>query len=186
MIKREFRKKFEEERNAMPLEEIDNKSKSIVKILLGTKEYKKAKRIFTFVNANSEPVTIPLIEQAWKDGKVVAVPKMTGKPHEMVFVEIKSMEELKPNKYGIREPELIEGKVVLSDKDTIMIVPALAIDKEGYRLGYGGGYYDKYISENDSMANIGIAFNWQIVNKVPVNENDMKLDMVVTEEGRVK
>ena len=186
MIKKELRKKFAEERNAMPLEEIDNKSNSIVKILLGTEEYKKAKRIFTFVNANSEPITIPLIEQAWKDGKMVAVPKMTGKPHEMVFVEIKSMEELEPNKYGIREPKLTEGKVVLSDKDTIMIVPALAIDKEGYRLGYGGGYYDKYISENDSMANIGIAFSRQVIEKVPISENDMKLDMVITEKGRIK
>ena len=82
---------------------------------------------------------------------------------------------------GIFEPELNFSKVLKPDLRTVMIVPALVFDRNGYRLGYGGGFYDKYMSENKKSFNIGFAFDFQIVDKVIYDEYDIPVDAVLSE-----
>lgn len=143
--------------------------------------YLNAHKIFTFVSYGSEINTCNIIRKAFEDKKIVAVPYMTGKPHDMVFLRINSFDELKPNKIGISEPEYNVENIVSSDKNTLVIVPGLAFDSEFYRIGYGGGYYDKYLSENEYAAAAGICFEEQITDRVPKDEYDVKMDLIVTD-----
>lgn len=175
MDKKEIRKRFKEIRK--------NLRGSISSEFFKTDLYKKADTIFSFVSYGTEIGTIELINQALSDGKTVAVPYMTGKPHEMVFIKINAIEELKPNKIGILEPEYKVENIIKSDKNTVIIVPGLAFDKEFYRVGYGGGYYDKYIDENEYMSTVGVCFEEQITDIVPREEMDRAVDIIVTDKG---
>ncbi len=174
MDKKEIRIKFKEIRKKL--------RGNITSEFLKTDIYLKAKTIFIFVSYGSEIGTVELINKALNDGKIVAVPYMTGKPHEMVFIEIKSIEELKPNKIGILEPEYKAENIIKSDKNTVIIVPGLAFDKDFYRIGYGGGYYDKYIDENEYMLTVGACFEEQITDVVPRDEMDRTIDIIVTDK----
>lgn len=172
MNKKEFRKKYKEIRK--------NLSGSITEKFFYEETYIKSKAVFTFVNYDSEINTTNLINKALSDNKIVAVPYMTGKAHEMVFIRIKSINELKPNKIGILEPEYNIDNVIKSDKYTLIIVPGLVFDNDFYRIGYGGGFYDKYIDQNEYMATVGVCFDEQIIENVPRDKYDRAVDIIVT------
>lgn len=176
--KKEIRRKFKEIRK--------NLRGNITSDFFKTDLYKKAESIFTFVSYGSEINTYELISNALSDGKKVAVPYMTDKAHEMVFIRINSIEELKVNKIGIPEPEFNKDNIIKSDINTLIIVPGLAFDKEFYRIGYGGGYYDKYLNENECMAAIGVCFEKQITSFVPREETDRRTDVIVTESRIIR
>lgn len=173
MDKKEIRKKYREIRK--------NLEGHITEDFFETDMYIKADKIFTFVSYGSEIDTYAIINKALKDNKIVAVPYMTGNPHEMVFLKINSLDELKSNKIGIPEPEYKNENIVLSDKGTLIIVPGLAFDREFYRIGYGGGYYDKYLSENEYAVSAGVCYEKQITDLVPRDEYDIKIDVIVTD-----
>lgn len=182
MDKKQLRKKFRQLRkDGFSIE----KSKIIEQKILNSNEYKVCKSVFVYVSYNTEVDTLEIINSALRDKKTVAVPVMTEIPHTMVFVKIDSMDCLEKNSFGILEPRLEAGKIVKADNNTMVVVPALAFDRCGYRLGYGGGYYDKYLSENETMCNIGIGFSCQLVDRLEINEYDVKLDKIITEEEYV-
>lgn len=182
MDKKEMRKIYLKKRNSLSEEEIFEKSKKMCDIFFTADFYKRAEKVFTYINYKSEFNSSIIIERALSDGKTVCVPVMSKeKAAEMFFVEINNLDTLSLNSYGIYEPELDFSKVLKPDLKTIMIVPGLAFDKKGYRLGYGGGYYDKYIRENKDSFNIGFAFEFQLVEEVVHNEYDVSIDMIFTE-----
>ena len=114
-----------------------------------------------------------------EDGKKLLVPLVKGS--EMIAVEVKGIEDLEKNKMGILEPK--SGEEV-KDVD-LTITPGLAFDKEGYRLGYGGGYYDKFFAKVDTIK-MGIGYSDQMVEKVIHEDYDKKLDYLLTDNGLVK
>ncbi|MGN1318761.1 MAG: 5-formyltetrahydrofolate cyclo-ligase [Lachnospirales bacterium] len=181
-MKKELRKKYKALRDKYNSME---KSEIVANKFLSSSYYKDCKSVFTFLSFGSEIDTYKIVKKALEDEKMVALPYMTGKPHEMVFIKINSLYELKKNKIGILEPYYNEENIVKSDKDTIIIVPGLVFDLEGYRIGYGGGYYDKYLSENSYMLSVGLAFDFQLVDAIAFDEYDVKTDVVIT-DGRVK
>lgn len=175
----------------MDKDEIRQKFKAIRKGLAGEitykfydmPEYKKAKKIFCFYSFGSEIDTVKLIKSALADGKSVALPCVREKQSSMVFITIDSLDGLKKDRYGIPSPEYDENKIVLSDSNTLIAVPGLAFDDDFYRIGYGGGYYDKYLGENTYMSAVGICFEKQLTHRLPRDEHDMTVDMIVTEKG---
>lgn len=175
MDKSEIRKRFKEIRK--------NLKGNISRNFFKTELYKNAEGVFTFVSFGSEIGTYELINKALEEDKCVAVPYMTGEPHEMVFIKINSIDELMPNKIGILEPVYNEENIVKSDKKTLIIVPGLAFDKEFYRIGYGGGYYDKYLSENEYMSAVGVCFEEQLTDVVPREDTDRTVNIIVTDKA---
>ena len=175
MNKKDIRKKYREVRKGL--------KGSVCSLFYESDIYANAKYIFTFVSYGSEINTYELIERAINDNKTVAVPYMTGEAHSMVFIEINSLNELKPNKIGIYEPEYREENIVMSDKNTVIIVPGLAFDKKFARIGYGGGYYDKYLSENVYNKAVGVCFEEQICDSLPEDKYDVKVDVIVTDKN---
>lgn len=177
MDKKELRKKFRESRdNILNREEL---SKKIAKNLFDFYEYQKAKSLFIFVSFRSEVNTEEIIEKSLADGKIVAIPKIYG--NKMKAIRIKSLNGLERNPMGILEPKDDEEYY----KIDLSLTPGLAFSKDGYRLGYGGGYYDRFFAKY-STKKVGLAFYDQLTDKIPKEEFDQKLDYLVTEKGIIE
>lgn len=183
-MKKELRKEFRTLRNIYSGK--DKASRACEERFLNSEEYQRCKALFIFLSFGSEIETRDIIDRALEDKKLVALPYMTGKPHEMLFLKIQSLKDLVKNSTGIYEPVFKEENTVVSDKDTIIVVPGLAFDKNGYRIGYGGGYYDKYMSENEYMKAIGLCFDFQITDSIPTDEYDVKSDIIITDRRVIK
>ena len=122
---------------------------------------------------------MPILEKFEKIKYVISLPKIS-KNHSMNFFTWSINSPLSINKYGIPEP--VTNKIVYPD---ILLVPLVAYDKNSNRIGYGGGFYDRYIKKikkNKKILTIGIAFSYQRVEKIPIEKNDIKLDFIITEK----
>ena len=118
-----------------------------------------------------------LIEEAWKAGKEVAVPKVDGK--DMIFYKLTDFSQLEPGYFGIPEPA--RGEIV-EWEDALMIMPGVAFDKNNHRVGYGGGFYDRYLEKHPDLKRIAAAFEFQILSEVPTEPTDISPEIVVTEK----
>ncbi|MDO5715364.1 MAG: 5-formyltetrahydrofolate cyclo-ligase [Tissierellia bacterium] len=174
-MKREFREQFMGKRKSLSPEIRREKDQLIFQRLIDSFLYQENKNIFIFVSSFDEVNTHPMIEQALKDGKKVSVPKVMGK--EMVAIEIKSLSELSPGTMGILEPTNEQEM----EKIDLCVTPGLAFDKKGYRIGYGGGYYDKFIGKHQEMITLGIGYDLQWTEEVPHEAYDRPLDYFLSE-----
>lgn len=177
MDKKELRKKYTKVR--AEVEDKEGKDKLIRKNLRELDIYKKAKSVFVFISYRSEVDTRGIIEDILADGKKLLVPLVKGS--EMIAVEVKGIDDLEPNKMGILEPK--SGDEV-TDVD-LTITPGLAFDKDGYRLGYGGGYYDKFFAKVDTIR-MGIGYSDQYVESLVHEDYDKPLEYLLTEEGLIE
>ena len=176
--KKVLRRKLKEIRNSIPEELRKNYSAKILLNLDKIDEYKAAENVLLFANAGSEVYTDDIFLSCIQNGKSVFYPKVVGE--DMVFVKVSDLNELIPAYRGIREPsETLTGPDTLSD--AVVICPGLGFTKCGERIGYGGGFYDRFISKNPELYRIGVCFEAQICDHIPSEENDFKMNTVVTE-----
>ncbi|MBT2687131.1 5-formyltetrahydrofolate cyclo-ligase [Bacillus sp. ISL-47] len=141
----------------------------------------QAKTIGITVSNQPEADTWQIIKQAWDEGKKVAVPKCIPKTKEMVFRRLECFTDLESVYYGLWEPiEAVTEEVPGGEIDTV-IVPGLAYMKNGYRLGFGGGYYDRFL-EGYKGNKVSLAFAFQVINSLPVEEHDRPVEMIITDE----
>lgn len=156
----------------------------ILENFLNSDFYKNANSIFVTVSFNDEINTEKIIKQALKDGKSVYIPKTFSKDKKMVPVQIKDYPSgLKRNSYGILEPENIPDSVK-RDFDLIL-VPGLLFSKDGYRLGYGGGYYDRFLKDNPSVT-LALYRSNQLVDTLPHEVFDQKVDYLLSKDSILK
>lgn len=169
MIKTELRKKQKNIRNSL---NIDFLSEKIINNLFSIQEFVSAKNVFTYISFGSEINTSRILKLTTKN---IFVPKIIKDTMIMVKYD---KNYLTKNKYGILEP--INNIKILPAKNDVIIVPALACDKDFNRLGYGGGYYDRYLKNTNSV-NIVLLPNDLLVEQVPNNIHDQKVDIIITE-----
>jgi len=184
MDKNEMRKAFLKSRGMMPKEEREEKSRIITDKIISLDLYKKAEWIFCYIDMASEVVTTEFIKKAWKDGKKVAVP-IAKKDRFMYFVEIKSFDSMTRSKLGVMEPDIDSEFAVFPDDNTLMIVPGSMFDVNKNRCGYGGGYYDTYTEKYNVKNTVGICFDMQIAQSIPVERFDRKLSMIISEKREI-
>jgi 5-formyltetrahydrofolate cyclo-ligase len=186
MLKSDIRKTVKERKLKLTKEEQEKYSDIITNCLSELSEYRMAERIFCYVNFNQEVITLKLIEKALSDGIKVAVPKITNQ--EMHFYYISSIKELKPGFFGIPEPVTTTEAVPEPNKTNLFIVPGLAFDPGGNRIGYGKGYYDRYFKKykNCPMEKIGLAYEFQIFFSLPVQKQDVKMNQIITQNRIIK
>lgn len=165
-----------ERRNALGTAEIARRSKCVQESLLSSKEFKSAKTIGAYYALGSEVKTDMIIEEARSVGKKIALPRVEG--DSLTLYELSSAKYLVKGRLGIMEP-LPYRSVESVD---LLVVPGLAFDKHGFRLGYGKGYYDKYLAKNKT-ASIGLAYSFQLLDSLPKGLHDKKLDAIATEDG---
>lgn len=183
--KSEIRKYIKEKKQAMTYEAITVKSEMIKNSLINEQEYKSSENILIYVSYNQEVQTKAIITYSLNNGKNVYVPKVfTDKENDnrkyMEFVRIKSLDELAKGYMGILEPVSDESEAV----DTgLLVMPGLAFDENKNRIGYGGGFYDRYLSEHMSdFFKIALAFDYQIVDNIAAEEFDIKPDKIITDK----
>mgnify|MGYP006422528681 CR=1 FL=1 len=150
------------------------KDKNIFNNLIKNTRFKNAKDIFIFVNYKNEVNTKKIIKYCFKNNINIFVPKVVGK--EMEVRKIKSFDDLERSEMGILEPKEYCSEFESLD---LAIMPGLAFDKEKNRLGYGGGYYDKFLNKN-KIYKIAICYDFQVISFVPTNEYDIPVDMIIT------
>lgn len=160
----------------------DNANNEIYKVFVSS-EFIESKSLFlVYVSVNDEVDTLHIINYLLQKGKKVAVPKC-GRVGHMDFYFISSLDELSPSMYGIPEPEGEKSKKVDVVKDALCIVPGIAFDISGRRIGYGGGYYDRFIEKHSDMLTVGFCYDNLIYDNVPYEKHDRCVDYIITEKG---
>ncbi|MDX5473967.1 MAG: 5-formyltetrahydrofolate cyclo-ligase [Bacillaceae bacterium] len=153
--------------------------------LFQTKQWQEANTIGITVSRFPEVRTDEIIERAWSEGKKVVVPKCNPKSSTMDFYYIKSFQDLEIVYYGLREPIVNRTIYVPSSEIELIIVPGLIYDKKGYRIGFGGGYFDRYL-QNFQGRKISLAFSTQVIEKVPRESFDIPVEAIITNEGVIR
>ena len=179
-LKKEIRKSIIEKRNKIKNKDKTSMDKKIIESFKKEDSYKKARGIFIYIGFGSEINTKVIIEDALKKGKEVYVPKVKGK--EMLLIKIDSLENLVTSSYGILEP-IGDNNNFDVDKLDLLVMPGVAFDNSGNRIGYGGGYYDRFLEKNKTNAEkIALAYEFQILNSINNEKHDVNVDKIITEE----
>ena len=175
MDKQALRKEIREKKRAMTEAEIVEKSEKLGRLLVASEAYQKATTIYGYLPYNQEVRTVAMLRQALEDGKRVAVPKCYG--DEMRFIYLDDLSKVEKGYCGIPEP--IEDEPVADDKTALVLMPGLAFTKEGLRMGYGGGFYDKFLASEPDHPTLALCYDFQMVETIPTEEYDIPVDTVI-------
>ena len=190
--KQQLRKTILQFRDALTIAERREKSRRITSRVISCEEFQNADRYLMFSSFRSEVDTTELLRQALRTQKPVYLPRVSGK--EMRFYQVASIEELESGYQGILEPkENIQRKFVpLQDKKIFVLVPGAVFDREGGRIGYGGGFYDKFLNHlegeipHENLCKLAVAYECQIIEngKILKEFHDVSPDYIITEENK--
>lgn len=169
----------------MSADEYIRKSECIRLRLLKTAEFIKAETIAITISRQTEVQTRTIIETCWTLGKNVVVPKCNPEQKTMDFRGITSFDQLETVYLDLQEPNLLTTDSLNKIEIDLLIVPGVVFTKEGYRIGYGGGYYDRYL-EAYTGKTISIAFELQLVDQVPIENHDVPVGKIITEEREIQ
>ena len=175
MDKQSLRKSIIAKRLELTSEEVCAKSNKVCNKIINMPEYKASKVVYLYYPVNNELDTTAIMEDCMKSGKVMAFPKVED--GEINFYIASDLDDFKPGKYNIPEPKGSE----LAPEPDIIIVPGVAFSNDGMRVGYGGGFYDRFLS-NTSVHSIGACYSMQLLKYVPTMSHDQRLDEVVYDE----
>jgi 5-formyltetrahydrofolate cyclo-ligase len=179
--KRQIRRQILSLRDRMTKEEIAAKSRAVVERLTALDAVRQAGTVMAFMAFGSEVDLEGFVRWAWEAGKRVTVPHCRPDERGLTACRIDGFAELAPGHYGIRAPRAAELRPVPPGEIDTIVVPGAAFDRRGYRIGYGGGYYDRFLLAASRAARIGAAFACQIVPTIPAEPHDIPVDAVVTE-----
>lgn len=175
MDKKELRRTIRERKRAMTEEEIVSRSEKLGQLFAQSEAYKAAKTIYGYLPYNQEVRTVPMLEQALKDGKRVAVPKVYG--DEMKFLYLDDLSQVEKGYAGIPEP--IADDPVADDDTALVLMPGLAFDPVGHRIGYGGGFYDKFLAAEPNHPTLALCYEFQMLPELHTEEHDIPVDTVL-------
>jgi len=178
--KNRLRKKILAERARLTIEAKKNLSRKIMENLLATEIFSRAETVFLFVSFGSEVETLELIGQSLLLGKKVALPRTLLSEKKLVFHRLYTLGELVPGAYGILEAPT-RNPVIPPEEADLVVVPGVAFDRKGHRLGYGGGFYDRILTRVRAPK-VALAFDLQVLPKVPAEKHDQRVDYIITEK----
>ena len=168
-------------RSELSSREVHARSERIIARLTGHEVYRRAGCLASYVSIANEVDTLILIDLALDSGKRVAVPVV--KPNRtLIHREVRSRAELTPSSFGLLEPLCEVGAVVPPDAFDVVLVPGLAFDHAGNRVGFGAGYYDRFLLRAPAFK-IGLAYDFQLFDRLPAGPRDIPMDLIVTESG---
>ena len=176
--KKEIRAEVKKRRREADEETLHEKSLQILERFRQLSAYKDASLLLAYVDAKREVETRLLMRCAWDDGKKVAAPRVDG-DGIMHFYYLRSLKDLEPGAFGIMEPRA--DCRICEPEEGLPLMPGVAFDEQGHRVGYGGGYYDRYLEKHPHLIHIALAFEFQIFPEVPSEKHDICPDLIVTE-----
>ena len=175
MDKQALRKEIREKKRAMTEEQIVAASQRLGELFLASDAYKQANTIYGYLPYNQEVRTVPMLQQALLDGKKVAVPKCYG--DEMRFIYLDDLSKVEKGYCGIPEP--IADEPIADDQTALVLMPGLAFDPEGHRMGYGGGFYDKFLEREPNHPTLALCYAFQMLDHLETEAHDIPVDTVL-------
>lgn len=175
MDKTALRQLIREKKREMRQEEIVLRSEILTRLLLNTELYRRAGTVYGYLSYNQEVHTRPFLDQCLRDGKQVAVPKVFGS--EMKFIRMEDLSRTSKGYAGIPEPTA-DGPF-LSDPTALVLMPGLAFDLMGHRIGYGGGFYDRFLSQEPSHPTVALCYDFQMLPYLATQVFDIPVDLVL-------
>ena len=175
MNKQELRKQIRAQKRAMTEEQIVSKSEQLGILFTQSEAYRNANSIYGYLPYNQEVRTVAMLEQALKDGKRVAVPKCYG--DEMKFIWMEDLSRVEKGYANIPEP-IADGPVA-DDETALVLMPGLAFDPQGHRIGYGGGFYDKFLASEPNHPTLALCYDFQMLDHLETEEFDIPVDHVI-------
>ncbi len=175
MDKAQLRQEIKAKKRAMTAQEIEAAGVRLMEKFLATEQYQNAGTLYGYMPYNQEVRTVPILEQALADGKRVAVPKVYG--DEMRFIYVEDLTAMEKSDYGIPEP--VADAPVADDPYALVLMPGLAFTPQGQRIGYGGGYYDKFLAQEPAHPTVALCYEFQVVESLPVEKFDIPVDCVL-------
>ena len=181
LTKKELRSEIVAARKNMTLEEVAKKSELICRRIMGTSLYAKAMDICIYMPIRNEVDVTLLIPFAEEEGKEIWIPKVIGE--EMIFNAYEKDKIEVSGSFNIREST--SDRVLVPDENTLIIMPGAVFDRNGNRIGYGGGYYDRYLEKHPMCSTLAVCYDLQVVKELPAEPHDIKPQMIVTESTAV-
>ena len=185
MDKKLLRKEMRARRKSLPEFERQTLSNEIIKKFLAQDVYKNSQIVMAYVSMPEEVQLQKIFTDAFNDKKILAVPLIIG-AGEMQAVQVESFDALEVGEFGILTVRKDSRKIISPEKINCVIVPGAAFDLNLNRLGLGGGFYDKFLPRAVNAKKIALAYEFQIVENVPTEPHDFKVDMIITEKRIVK
>ena len=175
MDKKTLRRQIRDLKRAMPEEEILLRSEKLGELFAATEAYRNAKSIYGYLPYNQEVRTVAMLQKAQQDGKRVAVPKVYG--DTMRFLWLDDLSQVEKSEMGIPEP--VADEPVADDETALVLMPGVAFTEKGDRMGYGGGYYDRFLAAEPNHPTVALCYAFQMVESLPTEEFDIPVDLVL-------
>ncbi len=175
MDKQALRKQIREMKRAMSENDIVSKSEELGRLFAASEAYRQAKTIYGYLPYNQEVRTVAMLQRALDDGKRVAVPKCYG--DEMRFIYLDDLSKVEKGYCNIPEP--IEDGPVADDPTALVLMPGLAFDPQGHRMGYGGGFYDKFLAAEPNHPTLALCYDFQMLDHLETEDHDIPVDFVI-------
>lgn len=175
MNKQELRRAIRERKRAMTEEEIVERSNALAEKFYNSPAYQAASTIYGYLPYNQEVRTVPMLQRALDEGKRVAVPKVYGE--EMRFIYLEDLTQVSKGYAGIPEP--IADAPVAENQRALVLMPGLAFDPQGHRIGYGGGFYDRFLAQEPHHPTLALCYEFQMQAHLDTEEFDIPVDTVL-------
>ena len=180
MDKTALRREIRAKKRAMTDAEIEKTSALLAEKLRAHPAYRAAKSLYAYLSYNQEVRTGPILAMAWADGKAVAVPKVTADGKAMEFLWLRPGDAVAPGYCSIPEP-VADGPLA-DDETALVLLPGLAFDPQGRRLGYGGGFYDAYLAAHPGHPTVALCYGFQLFDHLDTDDHDIPADAVLAQE----
>lgn len=181
-MKKDIRALILQQRNSISNSEIAQKSLLIKEELFGFDEFRQAQTILFYVSYGSEVATHDMIRESFAQGKKIVVPCTNTENKYLSLSELQRWDDLEVGAYHIQEPRVECRCEIPIDAVDLIVVPGIVFDCAGHRIGHGMGYYDRLLSKGITATKIGLAFELQLVKKIPAEHYDVPMDMIITEK----
>ena len=175
MDKQALRSQIRAQKRAMTPQQIEAASQRLGELFAASELYQQAKTIYGYLPYNQEVRTVPMLQRALDDGKRVAVPKCYG--DEMRFIYLDDLSAVEKGYCGIPEP--IADEPIADDPTALVLMPGLAFDPQGRRIGYGGGFYDKFLAAEPGHPTLALCYDFQMLDHLETEEFDIPVDCVL-------
>lgn len=175
MDKKRLRQKIRRMKQEMTEEQIILSGQRLAEKFFATDQYRQARTVYGYLPYNQEVRTVPMLQQALADGKKVAVPKVYG--DEMKFIYMTDLTLVEKSDMGIPEP-IADGPEG-DDPTALVLMPGVAFTETGDRMGYGGGYYDKFLAAEPNHPTVALCYDFQILESLPTQDHDIPVDLVL-------